>query len=626
MNSVYEKNLEAMKKRHYLDEDKKNAEVREILLNGKSTWPSVYNIKMSSDLHDNSIICVDKDGYEYSLSSRIDSDNAAKIYAERYNDPEPFETYILFGMGDGKIVRNILKDIYDNNLIIAIEPDIEILLTVMAEYDISDIISNENFYFLIGDTKVYENLQVLLEGVINPGTVTPLRFLIAPGYDVLYYDVCNRCIKMADYVMDAIRINSNTLIEMTDEININTFKNMRYLVDGSDLYYIVKAISKENVNEIPAILVSAGPSLDKNIDDLKRAEGKAFILAVDSAVKALEDHNINYNVVITGDAEKEYSVFEDERTRKKPLIAEISSNYKIIENWNGRIFFNGAAMGYTVQASILDGVLTHNLGDVETGGSISTNAFSVLMSLGFKTIVLVGQDLAFTGGQGHVSGYSNQESDEDIKRRGIEQVEGWDGSVLITDSQMGYYIRWFEKKIEAVKDEITVIDATQGGARIKGAINMTLSDAIDRKCNKACDFDALLAGIPYIFEGDNKNECKEHLKKLPKRLEDFGDKLTKYKKAYLKMSDYIKEGITSGQNFEDTYEIVKEANVIDRTEPLYHLITSFCLRDVYKYKNIVMNKDKPMDEVLIASAKMMDDCNTAISKIIKLIQKEWNWL
>ncbi len=625
MNVIYQKNLDAFKDRHYLD-DESDPNIKEALLNGKNNNASMYNVSLSQDYCGNSIVCLSRDGYDYALSSRVDAYNAAKIYSERYNDPEPFETYILFGMGDGRIARNVLKDMYDNNLLIAIEPEIEVLLTIMSEIDISDIISNENFFLLIGNAKVFENLQNLLEGVINPGTVTPIRFLISPGYDVLYSDMCRGCIKMADYVMDAIRINSNTIIEMAEEINLNTFKNLRYLINGSDLYSIIEKFKEVDLDDIPAILVCAGPSLDKNIDDLKKAEGKAFILAVDSAVRALENHNINYNAVMTGDAQKEYSVFEDKRTRRKPLIAEISSNYKIIENWHGRVFFNGASMGYVVQNSIFNGVLTHHMGEVETGGSISTNAFSAIEALGFRTIVLVGQDLAFTGGQGHVQGYSNQETDEEIKERGIEQVKGWDGSMLITDSQMRYYIRWFEKKIEAVKDYITVIDATQGGAEIQGALNMTLNEVIDYKCNKTCDFDKLLMDVPYVFEGEDKEKCLEQLRKLPERLNEFGDKLKKYKKNYIKMSDFIKNNISSGRDFEKVYKVVKEANLIDRTEPLYHLVTTFCVRDIYKYKNIVMNKDKPMDEVLKASAQMMDDCIKAIKEIIKLIKKEWNYL
>ena len=626
MSSIYQKNLDAIQKRLFIDVESDNA-IKDALMSRPDSNVLVNDIKILSDLCGQSVVCISRDGYEYALLSMVDADNAAKIYSERYKEPEPFETYILFGMGDGRIARHILGDMFDNNILMAVEPDINVLLSVMSEFDISDIISNENFFLLIGNPKVFEHLQTLLDGVINPGTVTPIRFLISPGYDVLYPDMCRGCIKMADYVMDSIRINSNTLIKMEEELNLNTFKNLRYFIDGSDLYWIVKKFNDIDLEDIPAILVCAGPSLNKNIDDLKKAEGRAFILAVDSAVRALENHNINYNAVITGDAEKEYSVFEDDRTRRKPLIAEISSNYKIVENWSGRLFFTGgSSMGTVVQTSILGDILTHDLGKVETGGSISTNAFSVLESIGFKTIVLVGQDLAFTGGQGHVQGYSNQESEEELAERGIEQVEAWDGSILTTDSQMRYYIRWFEKKIEAVKENVTVIDATEGGARIQGALNMTLNEVIDTRCNTQCDFDDMLQKVSYAFEGEDKEKCLDHLRKLPDRLNEFGDKLKKYKENYIKMSGFIKKNITSGQNFEYTYEVVKEANIIDRTEPLYYLVTSFCLSEVYKYKNIVMNKNKPMDEVLIASAQMMDDCIGAIEKIIKLIKKEWNYL
>ena len=39
--------------------------------------------------------------------------------------------------------------------------------------------------------------------------------------------------------------------------------------------------------EMPAIIVSAGPSLNENIEELKKAKNKAFIIAVDTAMKPL---------------------------------------------------------------------------------------------------------------------------------------------------------------------------------------------------------------------------------------------------------------------------------------------------------------------------------------------------
>lgn len=43
-------------------------------------------------------------------------------------------------------------------------------------------------------------------------------------------------------------------------------------------------------------------------------------------------------------------------------------------------------------------------GDVATGGSVATNAFSLLYKIGLKTIILVGQDLALTGNKSHADG------------------------------------------------------------------------------------------------------------------------------------------------------------------------------------------------------------------------------
>lgn len=43
-------------------------------------------------------------------------------------------------------------------------------------------------------------------------------------------------------------------------------------------------------------------------------------------------------------------------------------------------------------------------GEVDTGGSVATNAFSLLYKIGLKTIILVGQDLALTGNKTHADG------------------------------------------------------------------------------------------------------------------------------------------------------------------------------------------------------------------------------
>ena len=44
---------------------------------------------------------------------------------------------------------------------------------------------------------------------------------------------------------------------------------------------------------------------------------------------------------------------------------------------------------------------------VTSGGSVSTEAFMIALHLGFRKIILIGQDLAFVGGKTHTSGVEN---------------------------------------------------------------------------------------------------------------------------------------------------------------------------------------------------------------------------
>ena len=83
-----------------------------------------------------------------------------------------------------------------------------------------------------------------------------------------------------------------------------------------------------------------------------------------------------------------------------------------------------------------------------SGGCVSSEAFVLALYLGFRTIVLIGQDLAFTGGSTHTkeATVGRALSDEQYKqRRKIVEVEGIDGTMLETDFQMWFYKQWFRK-------------------------------------------------------------------------------------------------------------------------------------------------------------------------------------
>ena len=62
-------------------------------------------------------------------------------------------------------------------------------------------------------------------------------------------------------------------------------------------------------------------------------------------------------------------------------------------------------------------------------------------------------------------------------------MEDIHGNRIPTSSQLYYYLNWFENFIRENSTTI-FIDATEGGAKIKGTMIMTLEDAIIKYCNK----------------------------------------------------------------------------------------------------------------------------------------------
>ena len=89
-------------------------------------------------------------------------------------------------------------------------------------------------------------------------------------------------------------IRWNTLVRYTDVKAKNTFYNLPYLYEG----YSIEELEGILPSEVPTIVVSAGPSLNKNIMDLKKAVGKACIIATDTAMKPLLNAGIIPNLFV----------------------------------------------------------------------------------------------------------------------------------------------------------------------------------------------------------------------------------------------------------------------------------------------------------------------------------------
>jgi hypothetical protein len=278
--------------------------------------------------------------------------------------------------------------------------------------------------------------------------------------------------------------------------------NLATWLDGPDGRAIEGALAGET-----AVLVGAGPSLDRNVADLRALAGRALIVVVDTALRRIASEGIMPDVVVAVDANDANALDVEGlsgEVLESVLAADTIAAPAIVRAFRGpRVLFRSLNYSYDLEDRPLPMIqpLDALLGEIsgrdafatwQSGGSVSTNALCLIHFLGIRRVILVGQDLAFTSGRAHASGVGHEEtgiarfdrfqSREMIERRivgpGQVRVDGWNGGRVATSEVMREYLRWFEMTIErGFGRDMDVIDATEGGARKKGARPMTLAEA-----------------------------------------------------------------------------------------------------------------------------------------------------
>jgi hypothetical protein len=182
--------------------------------------------------------------------------------------------------------------------------------------------------------------------------------------------------------------------------------------------------------------------------------------------------------IISVDVRKSLSHFQNSISINTPMLASVTANPEVIRaNKARKIFFDDEGL-----IKQLKGINTKSA-NLQGAGSVATTAFEIARYLGSKTIILIGQDLAFEGDASHAMG---QRLQEDISTEYHELVEGNNGNLLKTRFDWYKYLCWYNETIPQFDG--VVVNATEGGAKIQGTEVLSLKEAIDKYCLE--DFDA----------------------------------------------------------------------------------------------------------------------------------------
>lgn len=507
-DTIYSKNIEAMRPRfaRIIDLlDKPEDEIRMI--------DEEEDIDVSvSDEFGKKVLVVQKGDRIYRMDSLYDSDRMLELWFKNLKEEWDLNAKLfMYGLGNGMFVRKFLQRARKDCSVVVHEPSYKIFRTVLENFDMSDIFSDVRVRFVFWPLYIDRGVKLTYQDIVSYTDLDTLAGSTYLNYGDLFTKDC------VEYVAGVERAQAVALANQTVNDNFgayfskNVFNNLKLLENSYD---IVK-LSRLMPDDIPAIVVAAGPSLDKNIKELRRAKGKCLIVSADTALKPLSLAGIVPDLTAIMDGKKDERYLSETDSREVPIVCTPRGGTEFLHLHTGKKFFISDFCDHINGFMKRNG---HGLIKLDTGGSVANSCFAIARFLHSRRIILVGQDLAYTGDKTHsavtVRGAVKTEI-EDLEH--VEMDIDIYGNPIRSSREFKLYKEWFEQHIQA-DENLEVIDATEGGIRIKGTTLMTLSEAIDEYCTKEFDFSTVTDKAERIFDDELREKYDRFVKNIPDEL------------------------------------------------------------------------------------------------------------
>jgi len=450
-------------------------------------------------------------GQQYFLHSPVDPIAEAKelIADKSFMDND---ATILFGFGLGYLGMEILKSMSPDHDLFVVEHRSDIFRLALENIDLRKIFEDQRVRFcLFSDS--FEFLDRLTHiqkkaifGKIQKLIYQPAAGLASEKYQKLDDDI-NVFVDTAKLSLSSFQVQSKTRIK-------NLFSNMTVLSQATS------AVELRSVfKDIPSIIVSGGPSLDKNIETIRHASGKAVIIGVDTSLKPLLSKGVTPNIVVTLESHdvnyKKIEGIETQCIRDISLVFDPEGNYRIPKKFSGPKFFINTMNTFSDWLISL----STDLPDFPRMLTVSNTAFCLARYLGCNPIVLTGFDFSFPEDKHHAEG-SSMTWKPDFEGGQFEEIDSIYGHKVKTIDQFIYMRNCLEREI--AKTKALCIDATEGGALIRGTEIMPLQIAItEYLSNKNIDINYRLKNVVSNKSGLNPEKTINGLKWLKSEIDQI---------------------------------------------------------------------------------------------------------
>ncbi|EDP8171353.1 DUF115 domain-containing protein, partial [Campylobacter jejuni] len=378
----------------------------------------------------------------------------------------------IYGIGNALLIKNLAKH-YKH--LFVFESEIELFILALSVMDLSEELCSGKIYLVdIKEERVDIQLLILFDMKDMFEYLSLYEMFVNNSfYKQFQQDDWYKANTLCEKNIEVIVRNLNSSLHIGFECYSHLLQNIPFMLESIPFQRILNERKNKFDN---AIVVSAGPSLAKQLPLLKAYQDKAVIFCADGALSMLEKEGIVPDYVTNLDySDWSIKFFQNKENKTSLNVLSCATHPSLVH------FLDNKSVVLR-DDPLYQRFNLNDFGYIDTGTHVSHFSYTLALALGFKNIIMIGQDLAFDEeGNSHSKGFSygEQFSEETIVPTLQVQAYGGKGEVLTHITWNDYRIK-LEYLFACNDQKAKFYNATEGGARISFTEELSFKECCEK--------------------------------------------------------------------------------------------------------------------------------------------------
>ncbi|ENK7932623.1 motility associated factor glycosyltransferase family protein [Campylobacter jejuni] len=382
----------------------------------------------------------------------------------------------IYGIGNALLIKNLAKH-YKH--LFVFESEIELFILALSTIDLSEELCSGKIYLVdIEEERVDIQLLILfdMKDMFEYLSLYEM-FVNNVYYKKFYEDIWHKADELCEKNIKVVIRNLGSNSDLSFECYSHLLQNIPSMLESIPFQRILSERKNKFEN---AIVVSAGPSLAKQLPLLKACQDKAVIFCADGALSMLEKEGIVPDYVTNLDfTDLAMKFFQNKENKTSLNVLSCATHPSLVH------FLDNKSVVLR-DDPLYQRFNLNDFGYIDTGTHVSHFSYTLALALGFKNIIMIGQDLAFDEeGNSHSKGFDFGEKfsgEENIDKLKVPAYAG-KGEVLTHITWNDYRIK-LEYLFACNEQKAKFYNATEGGARINFTEELSFKECCEKLLTK----------------------------------------------------------------------------------------------------------------------------------------------